>query len=396
MSLYSVSGDIAMGHASYNNGDPIGFMLYSADKITDQELKEIISENVSIQIGVNSDEDPVTFQKAFYMTILLMDWNTDEGNILTKEQQREDLYNLLGQSENIYLETEDGVYSALEADDHVVTETQYQGFALASIRLEATNAVYIPAPPENFYNSLWQGPSLKPTTYIQQAVLQDDPTAEVQIGGDKIFKTFMPVSEQSAPPLSKNFIAILSDPIDDVEDLAIVIELKWIDELIMTNLDGFTIMKVLGTKDAIEVEPVKIELLYTTAVGWRIRILVLQDNDVYRNTAYETIDPAFINNTFVFKVFKATSDSSADGVAQILKNGIVEQEITGIQNFDSVYDEFRIGGMDGIDDGITGRLIYGQLRVGKEDGSDYSVDQTYQIPELAKWGEAQDNQGYWR
>lgn len=149
-------GHILIGHENYNSGLPIGFLLHKNNEPKDKKLRSKESAAFSIQIGVNAQDDPITFDKAYFMPIILGRVSNPDGSVRDEVQDRIDLYNLLGQGEGIFIQTDAGTYVALEADDHVITETQYSDYTIASVRISATNAVFLPIPNERILASTWK------------------------------------------------------------------------------------------------------------------------------------------------------------------------------------------------------------------------------------------------
>jgi hypothetical protein len=156
VNLIGDRADIMLAHENINNGDPIGFFLFTDERIKNLELQKEQGENVSIEYEVEEQDDGGrTMVKSFYFVVLLMKSSGRDGKIFTREEQRTNLLNIIGEYEDIELITREGVYAKLKADGHMMTETRFEEFSLISVRLVAENAVIPEADFDLFYASEW-------------------------------------------------------------------------------------------------------------------------------------------------------------------------------------------------------------------------------------------------
>jgi hypothetical protein len=366
--------DIFLGHPDLNSGDPYGFLLWKREKPVDQELEEKETAALSIQIDVNQDADPISMDKAFFLPILLKDHSYFTGKIFTEEETRENLYNLLGKGTRLFLQTSQGTYSGLEADGFVITETQYENYAIAQVRLSAENAVFLPVPNDRFNASKWLGPDLE-----DEFILKDE--------------SYIKVNWYAVTPgryLTK-FLADFPTGEGRVEWISGVVHDKFTAEFDLF----FPENTLLGAGDQATISQVAVSGVFA-------EIRLKNDGGVFKvalvftggTTSFYTVPT---DDCIIKYSCEMSSDGIAtDGEAKLYIDGVLKETVSNLTIFHANgWAIYYTGAVSG-GPPSTGKLTIGDIKYSTSLDTVWELDYDYPVTNTSSWGPDNDTLAYWR
>jgi len=130
---------------------------------------------------------------------------------------------------------------------------------------------------------------------------------------------------------------------DPVGETAMTID-WWLDpnSLTMADNDAFNIVTCAAE--------IFCQMTYSTALGFRSRVITLNDSAGYDSTSWYSINDAWNHIRIVW----AQSSGSDDGYLYFYLDGVLQQALTGLDNDGVSIDEVYFGATGGIDDGTSG------------------------------------------
>jgi hypothetical protein len=390
LTINNKTADLFLGHPDINSGDPYPFMLWKRIKPVDYELREEEGQNLSIQIEVNQDADPITMDKAFYFTVLLKDHSFSDGDTFTEADQREKLYSILGAGDRIFLHTSEGTYSALESDGHVITETQFENYSLAQVRLSASNAVFLPIPNTRFSASLWLAPDWSDFFLLDSNNYEEDLATIIFYPSTTPRRYFLKLALDGLDSSAVYFYSTSSND-------------EWVleFEFISAYLSGLAASEIYCIARL------------TDGLGSYVDIILQNNAGTFQiqcsvDTLSTTVSTSFYNvsstDLFTVKVsvLAESGSGTADGEVKLYLDDVLKETLSSLDTYSLWYIESHIGWIEqlsAISDPSNMRLFFGDVSFADNLSENWNEQWTFPVGSSSQWGDGgttQVNQAYWR
>lgn len=148
------------------------------------------------------------------------------------------------------------------------------------------------------------------------------------------------------------------------------------NSLVMATSDRFYICAIrdgIGPSNAIYLQ------FNYDGTNYQVRLRVLNDGGAYSSTAFYDLPDA---ETYIeMHIVRPATASSNDGTGELFFDGVSQEQLTGLDNFDRfpTYDRIRVGAVSSVDAGTSGTFYLDEIVV-RDDSQE--IGQAEQPPVL--------------